>query len=446
MLKKVLIANRGEIAVRVIRACRDLGLATVAVYSQADASAMHVHLADEAVCIGPPASRESYTHIANILSAAQVTGADSVHPGYGFLAENSSFAEACELHGITFVGPPRAAIELMGDKASARRLMEEHGVPLVPGSREVISLESDAVRDAARIGFPLIIKATAGGGGKGMRIVEVESDLSEAVRLAQAEAGAAFGNPGVYLERYLREPRHVEIQIFGDSHGTIVHLGERDCSVQTERHQKMVEEAPCPVLGEEARRRMGDAAVAAAAAVGYTGAGTVEFLLEGDSFYFMEMNTRIQVEHPVTELVTGVDLVKLQLQVAMGEPLGLSEADRRLKGHAIEVRLTAEDPARNFTPAAGRLTRVRLPGGPGIRVDTHIYEGYEVPPYYDSLLAKVLAWGRDRDEAIGRLQRALRETEIEGVQTTLPLYRLLLTQPEFRAGNVDTHYLQKYVV
>lgn len=443
MFRKVLIANRGEIAVRVIRACRELGIATVAVYSQADQDCLHAQLADEAVCVGPPPTRESYTNVANIISAALITGAEAIHPGYGFLSENASFAEACEACGLVFIGPLPEAILKMGDKATARAIMREHGVPVVPGSGDVIQSEQDAYRAAEAVGYPLMVKATAGGGGKGMRIVHGEADLLSSIKTAQTEAAAAFGNPGVYLERYIAEPRHVEIQVMADHHGRVVHLGERDCSIQTMRHQKMVEESPCTALSPELRSAMGDAAVRAAAAVGYRGAGTIEFLLDGDQFYFMEMNTRIQVEHPVTEMVTGVDLVKEQLRVASGERLSFAQEDIRINGHAIEVRLTAEDPDRNFAPSAGKITHLVLPGGFGVRVDTHIYAGYTIPPYYDSLMAKLIAWAPTRAEAIDRMARCLAETRVEGVQTTLPFYRRLFQNEFYRRGDVATNFVRR---
>lgn len=443
MFKKVLIANRGEIAVRVIRACRELGIATVAVYSQADEACLHTRLADEAVCIGPPPSGESYRNVANIISAALITGAEAIHPGYGFLAENASFAEACGACGLVFIGPLPEAINKMGDKATARAIMREHGVPIVPGSGSVMQEEQDAFAAAEAIGYPLIIKATAGGGGKGMRVVHSEDELLSSVKMAQAEAASAFGNPDVYVERYIAEPRHVEIQVMADNYGTVTHLGERDCSIQTLRHQKMVEEAPCVALTPDLRAAMGDAAVRAAKAVDYRGAGTVEFLLEGDQFYFMEMNTRIQVEHPVTEAVTGIDLVKEQIRVAAGEPLSFAQSDVAFNGHALEVRLTAEDPDRNFQPSGGTIKRLLLPGGFGVRVDTHVYGGYTVPPFYDSLLCKLIAWGRDRTEAIDRMARCLEETEIEGIATTLPFYRKLMANPYFRRGEVATSFIRK---
>ncbi len=443
MFSKVLIANRGEIAVRVIRACRELGVSTVAVYSQADESCLHTRLADEAVCVGPPATRDSYTHVANIISAALITGAEAVHPGYGFLAENATFAEACEAHGLVFIGPRPDAISNMGDKATARSLMRDSGVPVVPGSGDIIQGEADAYRAAETVGYPLMVKATAGGGGKGMRVVHTEDDLLPSLNMAQAEAAAAFGNPGVYFERYIPEPRHVEIQVMADHHGNVVHLGERDCSVQTPRHQKMVEEAPSPALTPEIRAAMGEAAVRAARAVDYHGAGTVEFLLDGDRFYFMEMNTRIQVEHPVTELVTGIDLVKEQIRVAAGEALGFRQEDVRIQGHAIEVRITAEDPDRNFAPSVGTISHLVLPGGFGVRVDTHVYAGYAVPPYYDSLLCKLLAYGRDRDEAIARMTRCLDEMRLEGISTSLPFHRRLIRNEFFRRGDVATSFVRR---
>jgi len=443
MFKKVLIANRGEIAVRVIRACRELGISTVAVYSTADQDCLHTQIADEAVCVGPPPTRESYTNVANIISAALITGAEAIHPGYGFLSENASFAEACEACGLQFIGPRPDAIEQMGDKATARAIMRESGVPVVPGSGDIIQSEQDAYRAAEEVGYPLMVKATAGGGGKGMRVVHTEAELLSNLKTAQTEAAAAFGNSGVYMERYLPEPRHVEIQVMADHHGNVVHLGERDCSVQTLRHQKMVEESPCTALTAELRDAMGTAAVRAAQAVSYRGAGTIEFLLDGGKFYFMEMNTRIQVEHPVTEAVTGIDLVKEQLRVAAGERLSFRQEDVTITGHAIEVRLTAEDPARNFAPSAGKITQLVLPGGYGVRVDTHIYGGYTIPPYYDSLLAKIIVHAKTREEAIDRMARCLAETRVEGIQTTLPFYVTLMQNEYYRRGEVATNFVRK---
>ncbi len=445
--KKVLIANRGEIAVRVIRACRELGIATVAVYSQADADCLHTRMADEAVCIGPPATRDSYTHVANIISAALLADAEAIHPGYGFLAENASFAEACEACGLVFIGPRPDAINKMGDKATALALSRGNGVPIVPGSGGIIQGEAEAFRAAEEIGYPVMIKATAGGGGKGMRVVYAESELASEIKAAQNEALAAFGNPGVYMERFVERPRHVEIQLMADHHGNVVHLGERDCSIQTPRHQKMVEEAPSIALSPDLRQRMGEAAVRAARAVEYRGAGTVEFLLDGEEFYFMEMNTRIQVEHPVTETVTGIDLVKEQIRVAADQPLSFRQEDVRISGHAIEIRLTAEDPdpAKGFAPRAGKIQHLVLPGGFGVRVDTHIYAGYTVPPYYDSLLAKIIVWGRDREEALIRARRCLDETQVEGIPTTLPFYRKLFRDPRFLSGEVDTNFVKRWI-
>jgi acetyl-CoA carboxylase biotin carboxylase subunit len=442
VFSKVLIANRGEIAVRIIRACRELGVRTVAVYSQADAEALHVELADEAVCIGPPPATQSYLKLDRIISAAGITGADAIHPGYGFLAENPHFAEVCEQCGLAFIGPPAASIRLMGDKAAARRTAETEGVPVLPGSRHPVRDLDDAKRLARDIGFPLIIKASAGGGGKGMRVVAKPDDLEPSLATAAAEAAAAFGDPSVYLERYLADPRHVEIQILMDGEGNGVHLGERDCSIQR-RHQKLLEEAPSPALTEARRHAMGQAAVRIAKAAGYRNAGTVEFLLDprGD-FYFMEMNTRIQVEHPVTEMVTGLDLVKAQLRIAAGEALRVTQADVRAVGHSLECRINAEDPER-FLPAPGLITHLRLPGGPGVRVDSHAYVGYRVPAFYDSLLAKVVVHGRTREEAVACMRRALDEMRVEGVKTTIPVHQRILRHPDFLAGRTSTQFLAR---
>ena len=444
MFKKILVANRGEIAVRVIRACREMGIQTVAVHSQADSDSLHVKLADKSVCIGPPTAKESYLSIANVVSAAAISGAEAIHPGYGFLAENSSFAEICEQVKIKFIGPSSSVIETMGNKASARQRMREAGVPIIPGSKGVVRDERAALSAAREIGYPVIIKASAGGGGKGMRIVHAENELASQLSTARAEAEAAFGNGDVYIEKYLVEPRHIEMQVLADEHGNVLHLGERDCSVQTARHQKMLEESPCAYLKPATRKALGNAAVKAAHAVGYQNAGTIEFLVTatGD-FYFMEMNTRIQVEHPVTEMVTGVDLIKQQLKVAAGERLTLRQKDIELTGHCIECRITAEDPAKNFSPACGRIVRFDAPGGPGIRVDTHIYNGYNVPPYYDSLLVKLLAYAPTREEAIQRMLRALGETTIEGVATTLPFQQQILTNEYFRRGEIATDFLAR---
>ncbi|HTL05538.1 MAG TPA: acetyl-CoA carboxylase biotin carboxylase subunit [Gemmatimonadales bacterium] len=443
MFTKVLVANRGEIALRVIRACRELGIQTVAVYSEADREALHVRFADDDVCIGPPPGRQSYLNIPRIIAAAEITGADAIHPGYGFLAENAEFAQICKASNITFIGPTAEQIQAMGDKASARRLAKQAGVPTIPGSEGILQTPEDAVVVAGEIGFPVIIKATAGGGGKGMRIAHDEEALGQLFSLAQNEALAAFGNGDVYLEKYLERPRHVEIQIMGDAHGRVVHLGERDCSIQR-RHQKLVEESPSPVVTPELRSQMGRAAIALSAAIAYQGAGTVEFLLAADgSFYFMEMNTRIQVEHPVTEMVTGFDLVKEQVRVAAGEPLSFPRELNGLRGHAIECRVNAEDPSRNFQPSPGQITAYHPPGGPGVRVDTHVYAGYTVPPYYDSLLAKVIVHGRDRSEALARMGQALESFILEGVPTTIPFLARLIRHPDFVAGRIDTKFLER---
>ena len=445
MFNKVLVANRGEIALRVIRACRELGLKTVAVYSEADRESLHVRFADDDVCIGPPPSRSSYLRIPNIIAAAEITGADAIHPGYGFLAENAEFADTCGASNITFVGPTGDQIRQMGDKASARRLAKEAGVPTVPGSEGILGDVDEACEVAKQIGFPVIIKATAGGGGKGMRIANDEEQFSQLFSLAQNEALSAFGNGDVYVEKYLARPRHVEIQVLGDTHGRVIHLGERDCSVQR-RHQKLIEESPSPALDDELRSAMGEAAVRLAAAINYVGAGTIEFLLDQDkSFYFMEMNTRIQVEHPVTEMVTSFDLVKEQIRVAAGEPMSIPQGDfSRLRGHAIECRVNAEDPYRNFQPSPGLITAYHPPGGPGVRVDTHIYAGYSVPPHYDSLLAKVIVHGRDRTEALARMGQALDSFILEGVTTTIPFLSRVIRNPEFVAGEIDTKFLERH--
>jgi acetyl-CoA carboxylase biotin carboxylase subunit len=441
MFRKVLIANRGEIALRVIRACHELGIRTVAVYSEADRESLHVRFADDDLCIGPPQGRLSYLKIPNLIAAAELTGADAIHPGYGFLAENAEFADTCRASNIIFIGPTGDQIRAMGDKASARRLAAEANVPTVPGSPGIMRDMDEALSVAQGIGFPVIIKATAGGGGKGMRIANDAETFGQHFSLAQNEALSAFGNGDVYVEKYLSRPRHVEIQILGDQHGRVVHLGERDCSVQR-RHQKLIEESPSPALTPALREQMGEAAVRLAAAIGYSGAGTIEFLLDEDgSFYFMEMNTRIQVEHPVTEMVTGQDLVKEQVRAAAGERLSFGKV--RFSGHAIEVRINAEDPFRNFQPCPGLITAYHPPGGPGIRVDTHVYAGYTVPPYYDSLLAKLIAHGRDREEALARLRQALDTFILEGVTTTIPFLSRVIRHPDFVAGTIDTKFLER---
>lgn len=444
MFSKLLIANRGEIAVRVIRACREMGIKTVAVYSEADRDSLHVRLADEAFCIGPPPSTRSYLNITSIISVAEVTGAEAVHPGYGFLAEKAAFAEVCESCGLTFVGPPVAALEVMGAKARAREVVAGAGVPVVPGSAGVVNA-AQAVEIAGEIGYPVLIKASAGGGGRGMRIAHHKEGLLQAMQTAQAEAQSSFGNPDVYIEKYIEEPRHIEVQVLGDKYGNIIYLGERDCSLQR-RNQKLLEEAPSVAVTPSLRRELGEAAVRAARAVGYYNAGTVEFLLDrNNNFYFIEMNARIQVEHPVTELVTGLDLVKEQIRIAAGEPLTLSQEDVKINGWAIECRINAEDAWRDFAPCPGRITAYLPPGGPGVRVDSALYPGYVVTPFYDSLLAKLIVWGRDRDEAIARMQRALSEFVIEGVATTIPFHQRVLRNAFFRRGEVYTNFVQRRV-
>ncbi len=444
MFKKILIANRGEIAVRIIRACREMGIQTVAIHSQADTDSLPVQMADQAVCVGPPAGKDSYMSVPNIVSAALITGAEAIHPGYGFLSEAASFAEVCETVGIKFIGPPVSAIEAMGDKATARETAKRAGVPTVPGSDGIVSSEAEALRVAAQIGYPVVVKATAGGGGRGIRVVTDEEDLARTLKIAQAEALAAFGNGDVYLEKYITAMRHIEVQILADEHGNCIHLGERECSVQTVRHQKVVEEAPSATLTPEIRAEIGAAAVRAAQAVGYANAGTVEFIYTPEGqFYFMEMNTRIQVEHPVTEAVTGVDLVQWQIRIASGEKLELMQADVQLNGHSIECRVTAQDPEKGFAPAAGTLTNVRLPGGLGVRVDTQIYGGYTVPPFYDSNLAKVIVWGPDRAQAIARMRRSLDEMVIEGSPTNIAFLQTILADARYQNNELSTAFLPK---
>ena len=442
MFKKVLIANRGEIALRVIRACRELGVQTVAVYSEADRESLHVRFADDDVCIGPAAARESYLRIPRLIAAAEITGADAIHPGYGFLAENAEFAETCTASNITFIGPTADQIRVMGDKAAARKAMTAVGVPIIPGTPGPVEDVDEALGFAREIGFPVIIKAAAGGGGKGMRVAREPDDFARSFQLARSEALSAFGNGDVYVEKYLDRPRHIEFQILGDKHGNVIHLGERDCSVQR-RHQKLIEEAPSPAMTPELREAMGEAAVRGAKAIDYVGAGTIEMLLNEDrSFYFMEMNTRIQVEHPVTEMLTGVDLVKEQIRVAAGHPLTVRELPT-LRGHVIECRVNAEDPARNFQPSPGKIEIFHPPGGPGVRLDTHVYAGYTVPPYYDSLIAKLICQGRDRQEALRRMQMALESFIIEGVTTTIPFLARVMMSKAFQAGDVDTKFLER---
>ena len=442
MFRKILIANRGEIALRVIHACRELGVPTVAVYSTADRDSLHVTYADEDVCIGPPASAQSYLNVSSIISAAEITGADAVHPGYGFLAENASFAEALEESGIRWIGPRPESIRLMGNKSQARKTAAEAGVPVLPGSREALGSVEEAKKLASEIGYPVILKASAGGGGRGMRIVQEESSLEGQFETASEEAQKAFGDGAIYLEKYLVEPRHVEFQVLGDRHGKVIHAGERECSIQR-RHQKLIEEAPSPALTPELRRQMGVAAVRLAEAVGYENAGTVEFLLERDgSFYFMEMNTRIQVEHPVTEMVTGLDLVKEQLRIAAGERLSIAD-EVPIRGHAIECRVNAEHPE-TFAPSPGRIDTFHPPGGPGVRVDTHAYEDYVIPPYYDSLVAKLVVHAGDREEAVRRMRRALDFFVIAGVNTTIPLHQRILEDARFRAGQFSTRFMERF--
>jgi acetyl-CoA carboxylase, biotin carboxylase subunit len=442
MFRKVLVATRGEIALRVIRACRELGVQTVAVYSEADRESLHVRFADDDVCIGPAPARESYLKIPRIIAAAEITGADAIHPGYGFLAENAEFAETCVASNIAFIGPTADQIRVMGDKAAARRAMMDVGVPIIPGTPGPIEDPDEAMNAARDIGFPVIIKAAAGGGGKGMRVARDADEFVRSFSLARSEALSAFGNGDVYVEKYLTRPRHIEFQILGDKHGTVIHLGERDCSIQR-RHQKLIEEAPSPAVTPELREKMGEAAVRGAKAIEYTGAGTIEMLLDEDgSFYFMEMNTRIQVEHPVTEMLTGIDLVKEQIRVAAGERLSVTTMPP-IRGHVIECRINAEDPSRGFQPSPGRIDVFHPPGGFGVRLDTHVYAGYTVPPYYDSLLAKLICQGRDRDEAIQKMLMALESFIIEGVTTTSSFLRRVLQHPRFRAGDVDTKFLER---
>jgi acetyl-CoA carboxylase biotin carboxylase subunit len=441
MFQKILIANRGEIALRIIRACRELGIRTVAVFSEADRDSLHVRYADEDICIGPADARRSYLSIPQIISAAEITDAEAIHPGYGFLAENADFAEVCAQCKIKFIGPSAQAIRSMGDKSMARKTMTRAGVPVTPGSKgELASLE-DAMSVAHEIGYPVILKATAGGGGRGMRVAHTDVALASAFTTAQSEAEAAFGRPGIYLEKYLENPKHIEVQILADGKGAVVHLGERDCSVQR-RHQKLVEESPSPGIDEKLRRNLGAAAIKAARAVKYEGAGTVEFLVDGRNYFFMEMNTRIQVEHPVTELVTGLDLIKEQIRIASGEPLGLRQKDIVFTGHAIEFRINAEDPDRGFAPFPGRIDHYHAPGGPGIRIDSHVYAEYCIPSNYDSMVAKLIVHGRTREEAMARATRALDEYVVMGVPTTIPFHQRVLRSPRFRKGDYTTRFVE----
>jgi acetyl-CoA carboxylase biotin carboxylase subunit len=443
VFNKILIANRGEIALRIQRACRELGIPTVAVHSTADAEAMHVRLADESVCIGPPPVKDSYLNVAAILSAATITGADAIHPGYGFLSENAAFAEMVEAHGLTFIGPSSEHIRMMGDKIAAKTAMASLGVPLVPGSDGAVEDLEEAARVAARIGYPVLIKAAAGGGGRGMKVAADTAGLEEAWRLARAEAAAAFGNNAVYIERYLDRPRHIELQVLADAHGNVVHLGERDCSLQR-RHQKLLEEAGSPALTPAERAELGATVTGALRRLGYRNAGTLEFLYQDGQFAFIEMNTRLQVEHPVTEMVCGMDLVREQIRIAAGQALGYGQSDIRFSGHAIECRINAEDPE-SFVPDPGRVTAYHAPGGLGVRVDSALYAGYVVPPFYDSLVAKLIVHAPTRAEAISRLRRALEEFAVIGIKTTLPLHRRIIEEPSFRSGDYTIHWLERFV-
>ncbi|MBO7081571.1 MAG: acetyl-CoA carboxylase biotin carboxylase subunit [Neisseriaceae bacterium] len=444
MFKKILVANRGEIALRVLRACREIGVRSVMVHSEADRDAIYVKLAHESVCIGPASSAKSYLNIPAIIAAAEVTGAEAIHPGYGFLSENADFAEQVERSGFVFIGPKAETIRMMGDKVSAKKAMIAAGVPCVPGSEGALPDDEDEIiRIGREVGYPLIVKASGGGGGRGMRVVEKEEDLLTAVKTTQTEAAAAFGNPMVYMERFLQKPRHIEIQVLADEHGNAIYLGERDCSMQR-RHQKIIEEAPAPFITAQQRKKIGEACVAACKRIGYRGAGTFEFLYENGEFFFIEMNTRVQVEHPVTELISGVDIVLEQLRIASGMPLSIQQKDVHLRGHAIECRINAEDPY-NFMPSPGLIDYYHSPGGPGIRLDTHLYQGYRIPPYYDSLVAKLCAHGDNREEAAARMRVALREFMISGIKTNIPLHRELLSDPTFLKGGVSIHYLQEWL-
>lgn len=442
MFKKILIANRGEIALRIIRACRELGIKTVAVYSEADTDSLHRRFADEAVCIGPPPANQSYLDAKRIIATAELTNSEAIHPGYGFLAENASFAEICEDCGLKFIGPPANVISLMGEKSEAKKTMRANGVPVIPGSDGVVPYLEDAKKICEGIGYPVMIKAAAGGGGKGMRLVGRPEELPRFYENARGEARAAFGNSDVYIERFIPNPRHIEIQVLSDSHGNCIYLGERDCSMQR-RHQKLLEESPGVEISGEMRRRLGETAVKAAQGVGYVSAGTVEFLYENGDFYFMEMNTRIQVEHPVTEEVTGIDLIKEQLIVASGGKIGYSQEDVKIKGHAIECRINAENPDNDFAPCPGKIDFLHIPGGHGIRVDTHVYAGYSIPPFYDSMIAKLIAHGRSRGEAIAKMKNALEEFEISGIETTIPFHRKIIDHDEFKKGGFGTAFLER---
>ncbi|MDQ3125729.1 MAG: acetyl-CoA carboxylase biotin carboxylase subunit [Pseudomonadota bacterium] len=442
MFTKVLIANRGEIALRIHRACKEMGISTVAVHSEADRGAMWVRLADESVCIGPAPAAKSYLNIPSIIAAAEITGAQAIHPGYGFLSENARFAEIVEAHGMTFIGPKPEHIRVMGDKITAKQTVLEAGIPCVPGSAGEVETVEDAIAASKSIGFPLIVKAAAGGGGRGMKVALTADDLVEAVQTAQSEATAAFGNGAVYMERYLQKPRHIELQVIADSHGNVVHLGERDCSLQR-RHQKILEEAPSPALSAAERVAIGETVNKAIASIGYLGVGTIEFLWEDGEFFFIEMNTRLQVEHPVTEMITGVDLVREQIRIAAGLPLSFKQADVKFNGHSIECRINAEN-AETFTPSPGTITAFHAPGGLGVRLDSAIYAGYSIPPYYDSLIGKLIVHGRDREECIARLKRSLNEMVIGGIDTTIPLFQKLLQEPDILSGDYDIHWLENW--
>jgi acetyl-CoA carboxylase, biotin carboxylase subunit len=442
MFQKILVANRGEIALRIICACKELGIATVAVYSEADRNSLHVRFADEAVCIGPPRSSESYLNIPQVISAAEITNVDAIHPGYGFLSENANFAKVCEASEITFIGPTAEVIEMMGEKDRARREVKAAGLPTVPGSDGIVEGEDQLAKEATKLGYPLILKAVAGGGGRGMRIVRKQDELLSMYQTARSEAQQAFGTPDVYAEKFIEHPRHIEFQVLGDQHGRVIHLGERECTIQR-RHQKLLEESPSPAMDAKRRKELGAKVVRALEKIGYTNAGTVEFLMDQDgSIYFIEMNTRIQVEHPVTELVTGVDLIKAQIRIAAGERLEEAVGEMTFSGHAIECRINAEDPD-TFVPSAGRITTFQAPGGTGVRVDSAAYADAVIPPYYDSMIAKLIVKGRDRAEAIGRMKRALEMFVIEGIKTSIPLHRKILADPDFSAGKFDTHFIEK---
>ena len=444
MFSKILIANRGEIACRIIRACQEMRIKTVAVYSTADANSLHVRIADEAVCIGPAPNKESYLHAPNIIEAAHITGAEAVHPGYGYLSEQASFAEACEACNLIFIGPPPSVIDRMGDKAKARETAKAAGVPIIPGTEETVASEQEAQRTAEKIGFPVYIKAVAGGGGTGIRRVDDSEELPNALKMARSESEAAFGNPEVYIEKLIEEPRHIEAQILADNHGTVIHLGVRECSVQNQRHKKLVEEAPASEIPQALRNKIGESAVRLAKNVGYRGAGTVEYLVDkkGD-YWFLEMNTRLQVEHPVTELVTGVDIVKQQIRIAAGEKLGISQRSVEFIGHSIECRITAEDPTRNYAPSAGRIESIHFPGGLGVRIDSHAYAGYDIPAYYDAMIAKLIVWAPDRQQAIARMQRCLNEMEVTGVPTNIELQKRIMANSHYRRGDISTDFIHR---